>query len=124
MRSAGVPVEQLVAIGGGARSPLWTQIISDVCNIRQLVAAEVPGAPLGAAFMAAKGIGLIDDWRALRDRWLRIDRVVEPDPVMVAHYGAYYAVYRQLYPATRDAMHALAELAERPVGASLVGQRG
>ena len=113
MRSAGVIVDELVAIGGGARSPVWTQIVSDICNIRQLVAAEVPGAALGAAFMAAKGIGLVDDWRLLRDHWLRIDRVVEPDPAAVARYRDYYAVYRQLYPATREAMHALADLAGR-----------
>jgi xylulokinase len=113
MRSAGVAIEEMVAIGGGARSPVWTQIVSDVCDMRQVVAAEVPGAALGAAFLAAKGVGLVDDWRTLRDRWIRIDRVVEPDPATVARYRDYYAVYRQLYPATREAMHKLAALAER-----------
>ena len=117
-RAAGVPIADAVAIGGGARSELWTQIITDVCDLPQRVAASSPGAPLGAAYLVAYGLGLIRDWTTLRERWLHIDRVTTPRPAATALYRDYYAVYRDLYPATRTAMHTLAALAERGVQAA------
>lgn len=113
-REAGVAIESAVAIGGGAQSEIWTQIVSDVGAIRQRVAASSPGAPLGAAYLAAYGSGLVSDWTTMRDHWLRFDREVTPDPAATRRYRDFYAVYRQLYPATREAMHRLADLAEQP----------
>ena len=42
--------------------------------------------------------------------WIRIDRILEPEPSTVDVYTELYARYRDLYPLTADAMHALARL--------------
>jgi xylulokinase len=60
----------------------------------------------GDAFLAAVGAGAVgwdDDWSA-------IDHEVEPRPERAELYDELYGHYRELYPATRDVVHALARI--------------
>lgn len=100
--------ERITAVGGGTRSGLWTQIVSDVTGRPQDLPAEGVGASFGDCWWAGVASGLVD-----RDSdWTRIEGHVEPDLEAHAAYEPIYRVYRDLYPATKDAMHALAELQE------------
>jgi xylulokinase len=103
MRSAGVDISRVVAVGGGTRSPLWLQIVSDVCGIAQIVPSVTIGASYGAAFLAARLVETveIEDWNPPRT-------IVEPDPTMRAAYDESYQLYRALYPATPEIVHSLA----------------
>jgi len=85
---------RLVVVGGAARSDLWMQIIADVTGYPVWTIREDVEAALGAARLAAVGIGLIE--RDAEDEWVTLVRRAE--------------VYRSLYPALRDSMHALAAL--------------
>jgi xylulokinase len=67
------------------------------------------GASYGDAFLAAMGVGLVDE-PALTDEWVEIQSRVEPDPQVVPVYEELYGVYRDLYTATADQVHALARL--------------
>jgi xylulokinase len=42
--------------------------------------------------------------------WIRVERILEPEPSTAEVYADLYARYRDLYPLTADAMHALARL--------------
>ena len=106
MADAGAVVERVVAVGGGAQGDLWTQIVSDVTGLPQVIPTQTIGASLGAGFLAARTLAdadvRIDDWNPP----LEIRR---PDPDRRAAYDTGYARYRELYPATRDLAHALAD---------------
>ena len=53
------PVERLLAVGGGARSRLWRQIIADVTG-RPVYHADAPEASaLGAGILAAAATGSV-----------------------------------------------------------------
>jgi xylulokinase len=104
-RDAGGPSPRLVAVGGGTRGGLWTQIVSDVTGEEQQVPADTTGAALGDALLAAQALGLDADAAT----WNPIVDVVRPDPERTARYDAFHAHYRALYPATADAAHFLAE---------------
>jgi len=99
---------RLVVVGGAARSDLWMQIIADVTGYPVWTISEDVEAALGAARLAAVGIGLID--RDADDKWVTLVRRAEPDPARKARYDAVFSVYTSLYPALRDPMHALAAL--------------
>jgi xylulokinase len=103
MVEAGARIERIVAVGGGAQSALWTQIVSDVTGLAQVIPTKTIGASLGAAFFAARTVAdvSIDAWNPPAD-------VRVPDPDRRALYDAAYADYRALYPATRDVAHRLA----------------
>ncbi|QYJ17034.1 Xylulose kinase [Rubrobacter xylanophilus DSM 9941] len=106
MREAGGGGERLVAVGGGTKGRLWTQIVSDVTGRPQDLPEETIGAAYGDALLAARAVGL-----AGRDEdWSRISDTVEPDEANRDLYDELYRVYRELYPATREQMHRLADL--------------
>ena len=98
-------------VGGAARSDLWMQIIADVTGYPVWTIREDVEAALGAARLAALGIGLIA--REDRDSWITLVERAAPDPARKARYDAVFAVYAGLYPALRDSMHALADLRDR-----------
>ena len=60
----GQPVETYVAMGGGAQSERWLQIIADVTGKPVYRAAVTDAAALGAGILAAAGVGLFPDARA------------------------------------------------------------
>ena len=93
-----------VAVGGGLRSPIWAQTVSDVTGRPQLVPEQAIGASYGDALLAAIGVGLVP---ADTD-WAKIAAEIKPDPRNHALYEDLYATWQELYPATRDQVHRLA----------------
>jgi len=106
MREAGAGGERLVAVGGGTKGGLWTQIISDVTGRPQDLPEQAIGAAYGDALLAARAVGLAGP----DTDWSRIVDTVEPDEANREIYDELYGVYRELYPATREQMHHLAGL--------------
>ncbi len=104
MREAGGQDRRLVAVGGGTKGGLWTQIVSDVLNAPQQLPQQTIGACLGDALLAAIGIGQSPEVT----EWNPIAITIEPGPEPTAAYERYYSLYRELYPGTRDIAHALA----------------
>jgi xylulokinase len=97
----GSPLKRLIATGGGARSPLWRQIVSDVTGLPQGYVPEAEG-PLGAAFTAGLGLGWFADFEPLRREWVRDAGLTEPDPRAKAAYDAMYPIYRELHQSLRE----------------------
>lgn len=104
MREAGGRPARVLAVGGGTRGGLWTQIVADVTGEEQLVPAETIGASLGDALLAAVGTGHEVD----PQRWNPIAATVRPDQARAARYAEYYLRYRDLYESTKTIAHFLA----------------
>jgi len=68
LREAGVTIDALHAVGGGARSPLWLQLKADICQVPLRVPRVTEAACLGAALLASVGAGTYPD---LRPPWHR-----------------------------------------------------
>ncbi|TQM11403.1 FGGY-family carbohydrate kinase [Pseudonocardia kunmingensis] len=103
---AGAPPQRLVAVGGGTRGGLWTQIVSDITGCPQELPEQTIGASYGDALLAARAVGLA---RSDAD-WTRRAEVVQPRTTAAPGYDALYRIYRDAYPATRELMHALATI--------------
>ena len=95
-----------VAVGGGLKSPVWAQVVSDVTGRSQLVPEQAIGASYGDALLAAIGVGLVP---ADTD-WAEITREITPDPRNQAVYEQLYGTWAELYPVTREQMHRLVEV--------------
>jgi xylulokinase len=118
MRDAGGQARRLVAVGGGTKGGLWTQIVSDVLDAPQQLPRQTIGACLGDALLAAIGIGhiksgespdtQIDMAEIGMAQWNPIAATIEPRPEPAATYARLYDLYRELYPNTREIAHALA----------------
>jgi len=101
---------RLVAIGGGAKDPLWLQICSDVTGLPQDVPRQTIGAAFGDAYLAGYAAGIYHDSRPLRQTWVKIDHTIAPLPQAKGIYDQLYPIYRDLYRDTRRHMHRLARL--------------
>jgi xylulokinase len=110
MRAAGAEAKRIVAVGGGAKNPLWLQIVSDVSGLAQQVPAQTIGASYGDAFIAGYASGLIPSLDALDSGWVQIERAVVPDASAHELYKEYFALYRRLYEETAEVQHALARM--------------
>jgi xylulokinase len=116
MRNLGVPVEDVRATGGGARSGLWRQIQADIyaTPIRRTVADEGPA--YGAALLAGIVSGAYADVDEATSVVKLRKEITEPDEERSKIYEEYYEVYRSLYPATGTAMSRLTNLAAGSTG--------
>ncbi|MCY1138117.1 FGGY-family carbohydrate kinase [Actinoplanes sp. Pm04-4] len=100
LHEAGADIRRVVAVGGGTRGGLWTRIVSDVTGLAQVVPRVTTGAAYGAAFLAAGDKDI--------NAWNPVAETIEPNPRHSNEYDELYALYRDLYPATRSIAHSLA----------------
>jgi xylulokinase len=106
MEEAGGGGQRLVAVGGGTKGGLWTQIVSDVTGRPQELPAQTIGASYGDALLGARAVGLVEPEAV----WNTISATIEPDEGKREIYDELYYLYRELYPATREYTHRLAKL--------------
>ena len=109
MKSAGLgKASQVRVSGGGARSPLWRQILAAVLNTELVTVNSEEGAAYGAALLAAVGTGAFADVPGACREAITIIGRTEPG-TSASTYEDFYAVYRSLYPALKPIFASLAE---------------
>jgi len=97
----GNAIQEVVAINGGARSALWRQIFADVLQLPIRWRPESEGTLVGAAYLAALGIGDQSDFNGLAG-WLEPTIDTTPTSSWQDHYLSQYEIYCQLYDRLRD----------------------
>ncbi|MHB8780947.1 MAG: xylulokinase [Candidatus Geothermincolia bacterium] len=96
---AGFPLPELRAIGGGAQSDVWMQIMADVTGRRiEAVADPQSAGAVGCALAAQVALGLLPDYVSIRDK-VRVRRTFEPRPEMRERYDRLFRVFQETYPA-------------------------
>lgn len=111
LRSAGWNGTSLRALGGGARSPLWKEIIASATG---LVLEEInidEGPALGAAILAGVGSGAYASVLQASDSIIKVERAVEPNKEWMKVYVELYQVYKDLYPALKNSFDRLVAFA-------------
>jgi xylulokinase len=102
MRGLGVEPQQVRAMGGGARSPLWRQMQADSFALPVAAMAGAPSPALGAAVLAGVATGVFSDVATAAATVARIDHLLEPNPERVARYEQLYRTFTALDPAIRQ----------------------
>lgn len=108
----GCPIQRYIAVGGGARSSLWRQIIADVTGKPVYRAETTEASALGAGILAAAGAGLYPDVLTAAQSMTSIHPDPElPDPARHTFYSRLYEeVYQPLFPTLQPALQLLAHL--------------
>ena len=102
-QQGGIEVEEFIAIGGGASSDLWCQIVADVSNKLVRRSTTVEASSLGAAICAAVGAGWFTDAPAAAESMCAPpERETSPIAANVARYAELMSIYRDVYPQLRD----------------------
>ncbi|MCX5515874.1 carbohydrate kinase [Kaistia algarum] len=92
--------KRLFASDGGTKSRVWMQMVADIVGMPLQLLDNPHGSSVGAAWVAAIGSGLSDDWSAV-SRLARHGDVVVPDPANRQVYDQGYARYRAAYIALK-----------------------
>ncbi len=110
IRELNVPVRQIIASGGGSRSPLWRQIQADMFGQRADTINAEQGPAYGVALLAAVGAG---EFRDVQQACAATLRVVGKTPVRRRAANVYdrlFPVYQQVYRSLKDDFRAIAQL--------------
>ena len=93
------PIDHFVAIGGGAASDLWCQIIADATGRLVQRSTTVEASSLGAAVAAAAGAGWYPSvTEAARAMAGSLTRTFTPDKRAHARYAELSLIYADLWP--------------------------
>lgn len=111
--ATGTALNTVRAMGGGVRSPLWRQIMTDCIGLPITACAEEEISALGAAVLAMASTGMhgqdvADTARAMAS----FGDVTEPDAQIHERYQEAATIQEQIYPALGQVMaqvHAFAE---------------
>lgn len=110
--ATGEPVREFIAIGGGAASDLWRQIMADAMGKTVRRSTTVEASSLGVAVGAAVAAGWYSNpeeaAQAMCDKRLQD---IEPSSSHHSRYLELLAIYRELYPALRDTFSRIAAFA-------------
>lgn len=102
MTAAGGEIRRVVAVGGGTQGGLWTQVVSDITGLEQVLPTVTVGASFGAAFLAAGAVAEVSI-----DVWNPPAGLVRARPELSSTYDELYDLYRDLYSASATVVHAL-----------------
>lgn len=107
MKSSGLgAIRQVRVSGGGAKSPLWRQILADIFGCELVTVNTTEGAAYGAALLAAVGAGKYPDVEAACQAAIQVTGSTLPYAEQVKAYEKVYPLYRGLYPALTPTFHA------------------
>jgi sugar (pentulose or hexulose) kinase len=109
-QATGEAVERFVAIGGGAASPLWCQIIANVCDRPVVRATTQEASSLGAGIAAAVGTGWFDSFAQAAAAMTQAGETLLPQPEEKAFHAELLGVYSELYPSVKGLYGRLAGL--------------
>lgn len=110
VREAGMKVNYPMVLNeGGAVSPLWRRIITDVFNVSTAMVKRRTGAAFGDAVLAGVATGILPSFDITRE-WVELVDEMEPNSSNNARYMELFDVYKTIYNRTKDQFPILAKL--------------
>jgi len=100
-KDLGIKIERTKICGGGAKSPLWKEIIANVLNIKVDVLESEEGPSMGGAMLAAVACGEYASVEEIAGKLVKVVDTVEPTPELAEKYEARYQQFKQIYPACK-----------------------
>ncbi len=96
LNSCGVSIPELLMVGGGAKSEFWRQMFADIFNMKMVkTSVDQNAASLGAAALAAYGLGLWSDYSQI-DKAHHLESIAVPDTKRMQNYRQYYELSRYI----------------------------
>ncbi|MGG3306687.1 FGGY family carbohydrate kinase [Paenibacillus lautus] len=100
MRDSGVKINKIISTGGGAKSPLWTQLKSDITKQVIELPANEEAACYGAAIIGAVSEGFFPTFKEAVDQCVAI--VKRYEPAERTEYDQTYTVFTALYDSLKN----------------------
>ena len=102
LRDLGIDSSEFVATGGGAKSDRWLQIKADILGVPFVRPHITEGSILGAAILAGNATGAFRSPAEGVTRFVKRDKVFEPNPHRHRLYREKLEEYRAIFPLLRE----------------------
>lgn len=102
LRECGIEISALRAVGGSTKSKKLLQLKSDILGIPLLVSEDTEAPCKGAALLAAKAIGLVNNIETVWQEELERNMVYFPNKEYNGYYQKQFQKYKLLYPAIKQ----------------------
>ena len=100
LQHSGCEVRQLRAVGGGAKSQIWTQLKADVIG-KPITTLNVTEAGCMGVAMLARSAQTSQPLSELAEEWVKTSDVAEPRAQWAHCYEDRFEEYEKLYQAMR-----------------------
>lgn len=100
--STGKKPDSIIFGGGASKSPLWSQILADCLGIEIKVPVVKEATALGAAILAAVGLGLYKDLNEAVAAMVHMEKSYIPNKDNHEVYTELYATWRKFYKTQLD----------------------
>jgi xylulokinase len=106
-------IKEYLAIGGGANSPAWVQMLADASGKDVLIADTVEASSLGAAMIAAYGAGWYGSIGEAANNMSGKTRLIKPNLDNKSQYDDLIDIYQHVYDSNKKTNKSLVKFAER-----------
>ena len=110
VRDLGVPTKEIRVSGGGAKSPLWKQILADAFGQAACTINAEQGPAYGVALLAAVGDGAFRNVEEACKATISVVAKTAPNKNAVKTYDRLFPIYQGLYRSLRESFQAIGEL--------------
>jgi len=107
----GIPIREVRASGGGARSDFWRHLQADVYNAPIVLTNASEGPAYGVALLAGVGTGVWSSVEQACKASIRQVARITPNRKLAAAYERHYATFGKLYFDLKDRFPEMAALA-------------
>jgi xylulokinase len=97
MKQMSIPITQVRASGGGARSPFWRQLQADIYGQPVVTTNAAEGPAYGVALLAGVGTGIWSSVEEACKSSIRQTEKIKPNAKATKRYQATYSTYAKLY---------------------------
>ena len=110
LREMGISFREMLATGGGGKSPFWRQMLADNYGCPVVTVKNAEGPALGAAILAGVGSGIYESIPSACRQILSFNEAQRPDQSSAKSYTPYFSLYKQVYQSLKKDYSTLAEL--------------
>lgn len=100
-----IPVDELRAIGGGAKSRKWLQLKADLYGKKMVSLKVSEAASLGAAILAGVATGEYSSIEEAVEATVKIKEVFYPQEEKKRIYEEKFQIYKDIYPTLKSLNH-------------------
>ncbi|WP_196599901.1 xylulokinase [Pectinatus frisingensis] len=110
LKGMDVNVDNMMACGGGGKSPIWRQMLADMFNCKVQTLYSEEGPALGVAILAGVGAGIFKDVVSACDQFIKTDSICNPIPQEHNYYEKGHALYKKIYVQLKNCYSELVNL--------------
>lgn len=85
-------------------------MMADIYGYSVQTTINKEGGALGAAILAAVGVGLYDSIQEAADKIIKANSTQEPIEENISKYEPYFELYKSIYPALKESFNKLSKI--------------